>query len=306
LKTTLPSGARRSSMNKIENYALGQKPDDVILHRVIGGSFVGENSDPPLSIKCMFGGTATYILDGRQHHRIDDSCFLLLNKGHDYIIEKKAAKPMETFCVFLPAELVPAVAHQCTSTDDELLDLPEDRWPQFNDFEHRRPHGSAVSQRVLTVRSMLMSGQLDDASLEEALYFLAIDIVSEHRGIQKRIANQSQARMTTRLELYRRIHISRDYMHAHLREPQPLLETARAASLSPFHFLRSFRQIIGETPRRYLQRVRINHAKFLLHKTNLSISEVAFQVGYQSLPSFSSLFRTHTGASPSQYRLART
>lgn len=250
----------------------------------------------------MFGGTARYVTDARQHHLVDDSSFLLLNKGHNYEFEKRSTVPIETFCIFFPADLVPAVAHQSVLTDESCLENEISRCKEFNHYEYLRPHEGAVSQRILRIRSALLLMHLDDARLEEELILLAFDLISENKNIERKIAELPYAKYKTRSELFRRIHVARDHIHAHYSDPFSLTETARVASMSPFHFLRSFSQIIGETPLTYLQRVRLQQATGLLRQTKLPISEVAFRVGYQSLASFSTLFKKHYRIAPSEYR----
>ena len=77
---------------------------------------------------------------------------------------------------------------------------------------------------------------------------------------------------------------------------------AREAGYSKYHFARTFAIAYGETPRAYLTRRRVERAKNLLRTANLSVTEVCFLVGFESLGSFSSLFRRLVGQSPSAYR----
>jgi AraC-like DNA-binding protein len=76
---------------------------------------------------------------------------------------------------------------------------------------------------------------------------------------------------------------------------------ARAAHASTAHFSRSFKRAFGETPHQYLLRRRIERAKELLRGTGLSVTEVSFAVGFQSLGSFSTAFRELVGEPPSAY-----
>lgn len=75
--------------------------------------------------------------------------------------------------------------------------------------------------------------------------------------------------------------------------------------MSTGHFARSFRAAYGETPYSYLMTRRVERAKALLRRGDLSVTDVCFAVGCTSLGSFSSRFTELVGESPSSYR-ART
>jgi AraC-like DNA-binding protein len=77
---------------------------------------------------------------------------------------------------------------------------------------------------------------------------------------------------------------------------------ARAALMSPSHFSRQFRAAYGETPYGYLMTRRIERAKALLRKGDLSVTDVCMAVGCTSLGSFSARFTELVGESPSAYR----
>lgn len=76
-----------------------------------------------------------------------------------------------------------------------------------------------------------------------------------------------------------------------------LEQAAREACLSEFHFHRLFRATFGETPHDFLTRLRMDHARQML-ASERTVTEVCFEVGYESLGSFSSKFRAHFGRSP--------
>ena len=85
-------------------------------------------------------------------------------------------------------------------------------------------------------------------------------------------------------------------------EPLDVPAVAAVAHVSPAHFSRTFRAVFGETPHRYLQRRRVERSMFLLRETDRSVTDICFDVGFNSLGTFSRTFKEIVGASPSEYR----
>ncbi|MEU6660405.1 helix-turn-helix transcriptional regulator [Streptomyces sp. NPDC046821] len=99
-----------------------------------------------------------------------------------------------------------------------------------------------------------------------------------------------------------RLRRARDTMDRDYAEPLDVAALARGAHMSPGHFSRSFRAAFGETPYSYLMTRRVERAKALLRRGDLSVTEVCFAVGCTSLGSFSSRFTELVGETPSAYR----
>lgn len=98
---------------------------------------------------------------------------------------------------------------------------------------------------------------------------------------------------------------ARDLIDRHYTRNLTIARLAKASGLSSFHFIRSFRAAFGATPHQYLRAKRIERAKELLVTTPLPITEICDRIGFQSLGSFSSLFRRLTGQTPAAYRAER-
>lgn len=97
----------------------------------------------------------------------------------------------------------------------------------------------------------------------------------------------------------------REYIDRHYARRLTVGRLARLAGLSPYHFIRAFRAHAGQTPHQYLRARRIERAKELLITTPMPVTEICDAVGFQSLGSFSSLFRKLTGETPAAFRAAR-
>jgi AraC-like DNA-binding protein len=108
--------------------------------------------------------------------------------------------------------------------------------------------------------------------------------------------------MTPDLDELRRLRRARDRMDREYALPLDVPALARTALMSTGHFSRRFRDTYGETPYSYLMTRRIERAKALLRRGDLSVTDVCFAVGCTSLGSFSSRFTELVGQTPSAYR----
>ncbi|HEY7632784.1 MAG TPA: helix-turn-helix transcriptional regulator [Thermoleophilaceae bacterium] len=97
---------------------------------------------------------------------------------------------------------------------------------------------------------------------------------------------------------------ARDRMDREYARPLDVAALARTALMSTAHFARQFRATYGETPYSYLMTRRIERAKLLLRRGDLSVTEVCLEVGCTSLGSFSARFTQLVGETPTAYRAA--
>ena len=102
--------------------------------------------------------------------------------------------------------------------------------------------------------------------------------------------------------LYRRIVQAKLFIDDNFGEKIDLRGIADEAYFSKFHFIRLFKMAYGKTPHQYLTAVRINKAQLLL-QGGAPVTETCFAVGFESLTSFTGLFKRIIGISPAAYRL---
>ena len=103
-------------------------------------------------------------------------------------------------------------------------------------------------------------------------------------------------------DTYTLIKYARAYIDQSYTLPINLDLIAQQAGFSKYHFIRVFQDTYAITPYQYVMEKRLEYAKYLLRSSDLSVTEVCFEVGFQSLGSFSSLFQRSVGASPRVYR----
>lgn len=95
---------------------------------------------------------------------------------------------------------------------------------------------------------------------------------------------------------------AKEYIRENQAEDLSLGQVAKAVNTSTFYFCKMFKKVTGINFTDYLSRVRIEKAKNLLLNPNLRVSEIAFEVGFQSLTHFNRVFKKIVGHSPTEYR----
>lgn len=112
--------------------------------------------------------------------------------------------------------------------------------------------------------------------------------------------SESQEFEYPRVYLYRRMVQAKLFIDSHYADKIDLDNISDEAYFSKFHFIRLFKSVYGKTPHQYLKAVRIEKAKQLL-KEGKAVSDACFEVGFDSLSSFSGLFKRSVGQSASAY-----
>jgi len=100
----------------------------------------------------------------------------------------------------------------------------------------------------------------------------------------------------------RRIATAVRFIELHFNQPLNLEELSALVGISPYHFLRTFRQVVGLTPHQFLLRRRLSEAALRLRTTTDQVLEVALDAGFGDLSNFNHTFRAAFGTTPIKYR----
>jgi AraC-like DNA-binding protein len=103
-------------------------------------------------------------------------------------------------------------------------------------------------------------------------------------------------------EAFRRLCRARDSIDDLPEEARSVRDVAAAAEISPYHFIRQFEALFGTTPHQLRIQRRVDRAKDLLARGELSVTDICMEVGFSSLGTFSVMFSRRVGATPSDYR----
>jgi len=300
MKITLDNGPVRLSAG------FQGEPEDVwqLSHILLGTVGQGHywSGEAGLSIKSFSHGQAYYNAGGGSY-LVDPNSYLILNHDQRYTINIEPGTPIVSFCIFFAEGFAEEVRRSLNAGANLMLDEPE--WcgaPQVNFYERTYQHDEVLSPLLTNFRSALPQRQNDPGWINEQLHLIAGRLLQVHQLARRELEALASVRPATREELYRRLHRARDFMAASFAEKITLEQIARVACLSPNHLLRTFKQLFRQTPHQYLTQRRLLQAERLLSQTDFPVTDICLAVGFESLGSFSTLFRRHAGLSPDNFR----
>ena len=254
------------------------------------------NFPGPLSIKSVVTGDARWRTPDASFE-VDRSSVLVLNRGQNYSIAIEPGRgTVETLCVFFRDGYV----EQASRRIETALDDPSGA-ASAGFFERLHRKDGAIAAAL----SHLRRGLLQHAGagwIEDRIHEAAAALAGLQRSVEIERRRVPALKASTRDEIYRRLQRGRQAIEGRLDGTVPLEEAARQACLSPFHFQRLFKEAFGETPHEFGLRLRLDRAARLLQETRLPVTEICLESGFQSLGSFSTLFRRRYGSSPRTIR----
>lgn len=114
--------------------------------------------------------------------------------------------------------------------------------------------------------------------------------------------NRAMESGTDKPNWYRAIRAAVEYIDDHFSEKLSIESLARVSSMSVSAFRRAFKKIMETTPGAYVTNIRINNARKLLAKTNMTVSEISEKCGFYDQSHFEKMFKRERGISPGEYR----
>lgn len=256
-----------------------------------GARFEGRGDEPELSLKWIPQGRAHYSSEGKSFALAGDTQ-LLLNRGQPYRLAMR--EPSESFVVFFSASLADAAWAAHTGRGEAFGEVPS--------VAGLPP--AALQAALTRLRDEAQQREPDGETLGELTLALLGDVAAlahQRRTMLRRVPGLRRA---TREELLRRIARAESYL-AQTRRGASLDGAAAAAALSPFHLIRVFRAIHGETPLAWGVGRKLEAARDSLILTGDAIEEIARRAGYESRTAFDRAFLRRFATTPGAARTSR-
>ena len=262
-----------------------------------------ETPERPANIGVLISakGSCGYYVNGAKNPVHGDQVFFI-NRGSSLAIRNTETETAPVL-LFFHSRLPDLVQYSLFYGGDVLLEKPFDSLP-FDFSWLERIHADAQLHHAVFSLIEIGGGCSSFAALHADMIIRKLfeDLLLKNQDAYKLSQNVQAVKASTRLEIFRRISTARDWMDAHYSDDITLEDIGAVAAMNSQHFLRMFKQVYSITPHQYLIDVKLRKARELLESTGMTINEICQAIGFESVFSFSVLFKKRFGLPPGGFR----
>lgn len=289
LLKNLPNGEIGEAERKIN--------DHIVFTKLVSPSYSWSDRLPAPGILAFLRGSGSLTIND-QHLTLDENSFLVMNRGSllTLKISKSGSRPV---LLFFNSDLAEFLSKTL------LKKIQDERIGSLHNFtlvEHIHfKNATLASQLELLIDLGDSCASFHALKADMIVRSILDDLINENYNAMRIAETIQVVKQSTRVDLYKRLTTAKGWMENNYASAD-LGEAANIAMLNTHHFLRHFKQAFGTTPHQYLTEIRINKARELLETTGLPVTAICQKVGFESLASFSTLFKKRFGRSPALYR----
>ena len=230
---------------------------------------------------------------------LDENSFLVVNRGSKLSVHISEIRTVPVL-IFFNTVLSEIISNSVLFKNNQYNNRDHN---DFSLIEHiHYTHATLKDHLRLLIDLGSSCASFHALKADMVLRSMLDDLMVENYKAMQDSSNLTVVKKSTRTELYKRLSIAKDWMEQNYSSPITLNQAAAISMLDSAHFLRLFKQAFKLTPHQYLIEVRITKAKHLLEETEETVSTICQCVGFESLTSFSGLFKQRMGVSPAQFR----
>ncbi|OJJ20962.1 hypothetical protein BKI52_10315 [marine bacterium AO1-C] len=291
------------NLNDSEAVKAIPKCQNTIIHSRVKGFEHVYCKQPTTSVKYVISGEESYRIDGHTY-RVKTDEFLIVN--HDRVYEGFTSNQIETegVCLYLHNAILGDVFRVLDQSTSNLLDNPfEQSLQKFEFLENiyksgKNTLGVLLRKLYRDIRQQSLRSIKEDRDL---YYIFAESLLFDQHRVFEAVSRLSSIKSSTKKELYRRVLLAKEYLDDYYYQKLDINKISQIAALSEYHFFRTFKQVFGISPHKYLIQRRLQRASELLKEQNHTITEVAYLIGFPDIHSFSKSFKKEFGITPTRF-----
>jgi len=254
------------------------------------------------SIKYVLNGTEVYTLNNEQHV-VKNNQYLLSNIEKEGVVEIESKQFVKGICISIDRNLIKQVVDYILQPDSNCVEEAVTNFFTTSNFLDN--YYNDIDTKVGSLLKGLPFNTTEGFSCQhnedraDFFYKLAEAIVQDQMPVFKQLHNIPSIKYSTKKDLYKRIQKALEFIDSSFENDLTINNIATHSCMSEYHFYRLFKQVQGISPMQYIIKKRLEKAKQLIVKQQMTIGEVALHTGFADVFSFSKMFKKHFQMSPS-------
>jgi AraC-like DNA-binding protein len=253
-----------------------------------------------------------YVMNGWEQYTVRDKQFIL-NSG-DYLLCNAASEgkvlvdnlhQVQGICIDIEQTLMSEVVASLRSPDSSIPDLNLGSFFCTEEFLEQtfNAYQSKLGSLLKKIEHIIQKSPFESHQFElEFYYYLAEAIVDDYIPTVKEFRTLRCIKLSTKRDLFRKLSEGKNFMDNHYCIDIDISEVARQSNISQYHFFRLFRMMYGMSPYQYIRNKRLVKANQLLKTKDMPLAQLAMDIGYSDIYSFSKAYKQFYGAAPSSDR----
>lgn len=285
----------------IETYNERFRKNNVIIHATSKDVSYPEHWGC-LSIKCAFNGEEHYQ-SGNCFYSVNSNNYLIFNEGKSYSSYIFSKTVVESFTINFSSSFEQEILSSLLQCSDYLMgNFQNNSQRKIGFIEKLYAHDDIVSPLLFKLYRLSANTKPDYNLIDEIYHQLLEKLLRLQQHVANEIQKVKAIKTSTKTELYKRLHLAKDYIDSCYTLPLTLDKLSTVACLNSAYFLRQFKKHFHITPYQYIIQKRLELAENLLKAQNISVTEVCFAAGYEDVSSFAKLFKSRFKLSPEAYQ----
>ncbi|WP_109850956.1 AraC family transcriptional regulator [Aquimarina sp. AU58] len=238
----------------------------------------------PLSLKATLKGSERYIID-KVPIEVNPESILIINENHSYSSIIDSDCEVDSLSIYFKKDLDKQVFAGLIKEESFLLSNPDYTLVNMSFYEFRQNRSKLLKQLFTRLLSQL-SEPSSIFLIDEIHISIVEELIRLNYGIYTQANSLKYRKKSTRLEIFKRINLVKEYLHCSYGEDVNLSHLSKIACMSEYHFLRCFKETMGNTPHKYLIELRLQKAFELLKSEAFSVPEISDIVGFKDVKYF--------------------
>ena len=254
------------------------------------------------SIKYVMEGNELYRLRG-QDFIVNSGEYLLCNAYCEGKVCIDSKSYVNGICIDIDSDILSEVVASYVAPDTTNPDLCLDKYFNSKDFMEQQYDSkfSKLGNHLKELDAIIKKNPHDEYQFSHEFYYkLSEGILLDYVPVVRQLQSIRSIKSETKKDLLRKLSKGKEFIDSNYLLEIDIAMVAIESNMSQYHFFRLFKDVYGVSPYQYIKQKRMQKANDIMQQTRLPLAQLAMEVGYSDIFSFSKAYKQHFGCSPTQ------